>query len=516
MMRSAFVWVLAFLLCAVAGALFYYKAFTLSFPLSPDATSDSWRVEVRMIINGRGKPVSAALHLPRFSQGFAVVDENFISDGYGFETTTDKENYNRQAVWTKRNVRGRDNIFYRAVIYQVDNSANAPVAKPDLPKDVFGSRRFRDMVDGGDPFYLSLNNIITPLREASSSDRSFARQLINWIETNSKNDDLQVIRRENDNDLNARQAAILILRYAGIGARLMHGVYLSGDQRGADLTARVEMYDGKGWRPLDNDSDQPFMPWWSGDDDFFVVDGARVERTTLSMRRHQEKALTEAIWRGDAASEQWYHLSIYDLPLDVQLLFTTLLMIPLGGLVVALCRQIIGINTFGTFMPILIAISFRETQLAWGIVFFTVIVAMGLGIRMLISRLHLLMVPRLTAVLTCVVLILFILSLSGFRTGLHAGLSISLFPIIIITMLIERMTTTIEESGYRAALINALGSLFVAVLSYPVMTHPVMVHFVTTFPELLLVVLALCILMGRYNGYKLTEYWRFRHIRNDV
>jgi len=513
MIRSALVWFLALLLCVAAGGIFYYKAFVLSFPLSPDTTSDSWHVEVRMAIRGQGKPVSAELYLPRFSPSFSIVDENFISDGYGFEIAKDNVTHNRRAMWTKRNVRGRDNIFYRAIIYQIDNTANAPVEKAEVSRNSYGSRCFNTLVEEGEPFYIALANIIEPLRESSSSDRSFARQVLQWIEENPNDDYLQVIRREEDRRLTTQQAALTILRHSGIGARLMHGIYLQDDQRGAEMATRVEIFDKNSWRPLNTDNTMVFMPWWSGDEDFFALDGGRKDRITVSLRRHQEKALTEAIWRGDAASEQWYHLSIYDLPLDVQLLFTTLLMIPLGGLVVAFCRQIIGIKTFGTFMPILVAISFRETQLVWGIIIFSLIVGMGLIVRRLLSRLHLLMVPRITAVVTCVVIILFLLSLSGFRSGIHAGLSISLFPIIIISMLIERMTVVIEESGFRDAIINAMGSMFVAVLSYPLMTQPTMVHFMTTFPELLLVVLALCLLMGRYNGYKFTEYWRFRHIK---
>ncbi|HEY5642361.1 MAG TPA: 7TM domain-containing protein, partial [Woeseiaceae bacterium] len=35
-------------------------------------------------------------------------------------------------------------------------------------------------------------------------------------------------------------------------------------------------------------------------------------------------------------------------------------------------------------------------------------------------------------------------------------------------------------------------------------------HLIFTFPELLLVVLALVLLAGRYTGYRLTELKRFR------
>jgi len=35
----------------------------------------------------------------------------------------------------------------------------------------------------------------------------------------------------------------------------------------------------------------------------------------------------------------------------------------------------------------------------------------------------------------------------------------------------------------------------------------------TTFPELLLIIMGLMLLVGRYNGYKLTEYYRFKALK---
>jgi hypothetical protein len=42
------------------------------------------------------------------------------------------------------------------------------------------------------------------------------------------------------------------------------------------------------------------------------------------------------------------------------------------------------------------------------------------------------------------------------------------------------------------------------------MIQPPVRHFVLVFPELLLVLLALTLLMGRYTGYRLTELMRFK------
>jgi hypothetical protein len=44
------------------------------------------------------------------------------------------------------------------------------------------------------------------------------------------------------------------------------------------------------------------------------------------------------------------------------------------------------------------------------------------------------------------------------------------------------------------------------------MNNPHLTHLIFVFPELLLVILALALLLGRYTGYRLTELWRFRDL----
>ena len=94
-------------------------------------------------------------------------------------------------------------------------------------------------------------------------------------------------------------------------------------------------------------------------------------------------------------------------------------MIPIGELSTVLMRNLVGIDAFGTFMPVLIALAFRETRLFWGIVLFTLLVALGLSIRFLLERLRLLLVPRLSAVLIVVVFLMLVSSIASHKLGME-------------------------------------------------------------------------------------------------
>jgi uncharacterized membrane protein len=178
-------------------------------------------------------------------------------------------------------------------------------------------------------------------------------------------------------------------------------------------------------------------------------------------------------------------------------------------------RNFVGIDAFGTFMPVLIALAFRETKLFWGVILFSTLVALGLTIRFMLDRLRLLLVPRLSAVLIVVVILMLFISLMSHRMGMDMGLSVALFPMVIIAMTIERMSVVWEERGAADAIRAGLGSLLVAIAAYAFMGLAWLEHLIFTFPELLLVILALVLLAGRYTGYRLTELTRFKALLAD-
>ena len=175
-----------------------------------------------------------------------------------------------------------------------------------------------------------------------------------------------------------------------------------------------------------------------------------------------------------------------------------------------LLRNVIGIKTFGTFMPVLIALAFDKTKLLSGVILFIVVVGLGLLVRFFMEKIRLLLVPRLTAVLILVVVLMAFVSVVSNQLDFDVGMSVGLFPIVIMAMTIERICVAWDERGSGYALTQASGSLAVACLAYLVMSWPPLKHVFFVFPELLLVLFAMTLLIGRYSGYRLTELFRFK------
>ncbi len=202
--------------------------------------------------------------------------------------------------------------------------------------------------------------------------------------------------------------------------------------------------------------------------------------------------------------------------MHTQNVYRSLLLIPVGALLIMFLRNVVGVQTFGTFMPVLIALAFRQTDLVAGVLLFSVLVTLGLAVRFYLEHLKLLLVPRLAAVVIIVILLMAFVSILSQRLRFEVGLSVALFPMVILAMTIERMSIVWEEHGPADAIKQGVGSLIVAAGCYLIMFDLRVEHFIFVFPESLLLVLALALLLGRYTGYRVTELLRFRALSEAI
>jgi hypothetical protein len=204
--------------------------------------------------------------------------------------------------------------------------------------------------------------------------------------------------------------------------------------------------------------------------------------------------------------------SLFRIPLEFQGTFRILLLVPLGTLVVSVLRNLVGLPTFGIFMPVLMALAFRNTGLAYGLGIFAGVILVGYSVRCAVDRLHLLLIPRLSVILTVVITCFTVLALVGNRIGVRAFMAVGLLPFVILTMTVERFFIIVEEKGISAGLLTAVGSAAVAVASHELISNRLLQAAFFTCPELLLTVAAIQVLLGRYTGYRLSEYVRFRKL----
>ena len=179
-------------------------------------------------------------------------------------------------------------------------------------------------------------------------------------------------------------------------------------------------------------------------------------------------------------------------------------------------RVVVGISISGTFMPILIALALIQTTLLVGLAMFLLVVGVGLWIRTYLSHLNLLLVARVASVVIVVILLMAVVAILSYNLGIDQALTVTFFPTIILAWTIERMSILWEEEGGHEVLVQGSGSLSVAVLAYLVMSNRYVEHLTFNFPELLITLLGVILLLGKYTGYRLSELYRFRAMKKRL
>jgi hypothetical protein len=211
------------------------------------------------------------------------------------------------------------------------------------------------------------------------------------------------------------------------------------------------------------------------------------------------------------ANSPWWVATISALPASERAPFRYAALIPLGVLAVVLLRNLVGLATLGTFMPVLLGLAFLELPMVPALIMLGSMLFGGLMFRAVLSKFNLLVVPRVAACVIIVTLFMMGVSLLSYKLGAVDGLRVTVFPMIVLAWTIERMSLIWDEEGAFSALYQVAGSLVAAVAAYGMMKIDVLQYWVEFFPEILLVLLAIVLLLGRYTGYRLFELFRFKN-----
>jgi alpha-L-glutamate ligase-like protein len=192
-----------------------------------------------------------------------------------------------------------------------------------------------------------------------------------------------------------------------------------------------------------------------------------------------------------------------------------ILLFPFCTLLITFLRNILGVKTFGIFMPILVAATCMYTGLLTGLVGFISILTLAWACHTVLERLRILKTARLAIVIS-VVSILFILVLwfSAVEQKLEFGM-LALMPVVIISFVAERIHQVTQEKDWKALISNSTGSLVTIALCYLYITS---FHFQSLFilyPETYLLVLAGLIMIGSWDGIRASELLRFKHLGKE-
>lgn len=508
-------------LVALGLGIFAWKVFGYGLPVVPRDPEGLWRVELSITARGGGSRGSVRAPLPTTGPGQEVYDERSVADRLNFSIRP--ENHDRIAVW-RGPIEGIHDVAYgyRVRLAPVSHDLPREIVAPP-PRDVlrrYGGPSGEFPADA--PQIAEVLDVLAlpPAEDVAGRLRSIFAWIAHEIATNEGGSDDALITLANRGGSERGKTALLVslLRAAGVPARPALGLELgAGPPR---ETVWAEAWAGA-WTPL-----SPKGAFFASLPANLLVlrtgSFTGVESTGTEALTYRYHALREHLRADELATLMvppnpvFAALSLYQLPVSTQSALRALLLFPLGVLVLALFRNVVGFHTYGTFMPVLVAFALRQVHLGVGLAMVAGVILIGVFGRLVLDRLRLLLVPRLSILLCLVVLGVTGFALLGQSFETRDFLAGVLFPIVILTMLCERFSIAIAEEGMRNALARMGYSLVVVAAVYPIMRDPRAEHLMFSFPELTLVVMGLLVWIGGYTGYRLMDLLRFRSFANPA
>lgn len=186
-----------------------------------------------------------------------------------------------------------------------------------------------------------------------------------------------------------------------------------------------------------------------------------------------------------------------------------LALMPLAVLLMVILRVWIGLNTLGTFSPVLLALGYTQTGLVAGLATTSVMIVIGFAAQAALQRTHLPRVARLAVLVGVVVLVLLALREMTSANGMSVLVGSSL-PVVVTAVIIERLWEQWEADGLRDAAGSAALTIGAGIVSALVMVTPMVRYLGETVP---LSFAAACLIWsfvaGTYRGLRLTELLRF-------
>lgn len=542
MSRSFWSAVAAGLLAGLAVVVFAARWYVLGFGLDAPPGASQWRVVLK--VRGEIRNPSLTLAVPLDFRSQHVFDETFESTALkppGREQSVEKVPGQRDVPWRLMDplqppVGGKPRSFeitytFRCVLgtREPTTAMREQTARVDARPE--GDRFLRPgpLVQSEDPVITAKAAEFTELPTELDRVEGYYRFVADLRDDPSldagdddparKSDALSCLREDGGDPLAKARLLVALCRNRGVHARIVTGLLLQPGQTDT-LDHWAEAWVNGYWFPMDPARGHFGTASFPANHIVLRVDDPELVRGAANRPRYAFLArdLSPFDDGPDGTKrtpwQKWaLQFSFYSLQPAEQQLVRFLLLLPLAALIVAVFRTLIGVRTFGTFSPALLGLAFMDLNaLPAGLTIFLGAVFVGWGMRHILDAFRLLLVPRTAILLTLIVVFLIGVTLVGNIFGLRVTHYLALFPLVILTHLVERFWTLEAEDGTVSSFKTLTGTILVSVMISLAMNVPGLPAWMVRYPETVGIVLAVLLLLGRYGGYRLTELYRFRDL----
>lgn len=508
-------WWLPHLLLLLAIALLLVRPNIPSLTMDEFTTRPVYDMTLETSFDADGD-VSVSTYLPIDTQRQAVMEERY--QDVGMEKTTRLDSRGRYLNW-------QGDESGSTIVYQARLSLSA--VRYDISPDIVIPSRydadFADYLAATDAIPLNHPEITALWDSLKPADPTNALAVVNAIYQyvlalenkpfKGFTDALTALRLEAASCNGKSRLFASLARLNNIPARLVGGVILDG-RRKKTSHQWIEIYLAGHWIPFDTVNDhfaslpENYVQLYLGDQVLFK----RTSNINFDYRFDSVKDNIPQVMLQQPDAVSTLVVSLLERLGLTQKSAAIFLLIPLCSLIIAFLRNVVGIKTFGTFMPALIAAVCVYAGLWYGLASFSLILLLAFVGHAVLERLHILKIPRLAAIMTLISMVTLLLTYyQGEQFAVKTGM-LALFPAVIITFTADRISDMSSNHDLSGILKNSAGTLLTIFLCYYIFQSVVLKTAFILYPELLVLVLAGLIYIGAWGGIRVSELLRFRRL----
>ncbi len=188
------------------------------------------------------------------------------------------------------------------------------------------------------------------------------------------------------------------------------------------------------------------------------------------------------------------------------------LLLPVLGTLVTFYRYILGLPTLGMILPLALSATLLSTGLIWGAGLMIAILIASIGGNYLLKHVRIMYFAKMSMSLLLVsIMVLGVMTL-GSLVYINDSNQLTFLPVLVLIIISEKLTALGLNKTLSATLYISLINLIIAISGFFILSSISIQRFVLLYPEVILALIPINVMLGRYFGLRMTELFRFKRL----
>ncbi len=193
-----------------------------------------------------------------------------------------------------------------------------------------------------------------------------------------------------------------------------------------------------------------------------------------------------------------------------------LIIIPLLLTLISFMKHFVGVSPIGIALPLFLSILFYQIGLGFTFIVLVSLFFINLWVSQWINKYNLLYTPKISFLMSINLIVFCIILEHVLRLGLLTLQLTDIVYMFTFIIIAERLIILVIGKEIREYRRNLLGTIFIAFLWYLMMTISSLQVILLAYPELIIFLVPINFMIGRFTWLRVTEYLRFKEVIKNI